>query len=118
MKTCFKGFAATALLLAITALSAAAEDAPAAASPAPTQAAPADAKPTSVPRPSIAPRATEAAPETTSEPGPRRHRRYARHHHRRYAFWSPSRSISRTSIATASSGTGLHGSDRGRSEKV
>jgi len=55
--------------------------------------------PASVPRPSIAPKAAEpavapnsaaqASPPAAAEPAPRRHRRYARHHYRRYAYWEP-----------------------------
>ena len=104
MKTRFKGFAA-ALLLAASQLPVHAEDKPAAtAAPsaaAPADAKPGDAKPAVVPRPSIAPKstgpkstepkstepkstdkATEAAPGTSREPAPRRHRRI-----RRYASW-------------------------------
>ena len=46
--------------------------------------------PASVPRPSIAPKTAETAtPAPAAEPAPRRHRRYARHHYRRYAYWEP-----------------------------
>jgi hypothetical protein len=51
-------------------------------------AAPTDA-PASVARPAIAPKTAEPAPATTEEAKPRRHQRYARHHHRRYARWQP-----------------------------
>jgi hypothetical protein len=50
--------------------------------------------PVNVPRPSIAPNTASktaeptAAPPTT-EAAPRRYRRYARHHYRRYAYWEP-----------------------------
>ena len=51
---------------------------------------PATEAPAAVPRPSIAPKAAEPAlPHATAEPAPRRHRRYARHHYRRYAHWEP-----------------------------
>jgi hypothetical protein len=85
----FKGFAA-ALLLAASCLPVHAEDAPAATTP-PSAAAPSDAKPAAVPRPSIAPKATDeatdAAPATSSE-APRRHRR-AGYRYRHYAYWQP-----------------------------
>jgi hypothetical protein len=46
--------------------------------------------PANVARPSIAPKTAEpAATPTTAEPAPRRHRRNARHHYRRYAYWEP-----------------------------
>jgi hypothetical protein len=52
--------------------------------------------PASVARPSIAPKTADApktaepaAKPATTEPAPRRHRRYARHHYRRYAYWEP-----------------------------
>jgi hypothetical protein len=94
MKMHIAGFAAAALLLATTSLPGHAEDAPAAGTPpaqaAPAQTTPTDAKPAAVPRPSIAPKATEAAPsDATAEPAPRQHRRHARYHYRRYAYWEP-----------------------------
>lgn len=83
----FRGFAA-ALLLAASCLPVHAEDAPAATTPPP--AAPGDAKPAVVPRPSIAPQATDrakdATPAATSDV-PRRHR--AAYRTRRYAYWEP-----------------------------
>jgi hypothetical protein len=45
--------------------------------------------PTDTPRPSIAPKTAEPAPATTEEAKPRRHRRHARHHSKRYAYWQP-----------------------------
>ena len=74
----FRGFAA-ALLLAASCLPVHAEDAPG------------DAKPAVVPRPSIAPQATDrakdATPAATSDV-PRRHRRAA-YRYRHYAYWQP-----------------------------
>ena len=43
--------------------------------------------PASVPRPSILPKTEEAAPAVEAQP--RKVRRYARKHHRRYAYWEP-----------------------------
>lgn len=43
--------------------------------------------PASVPRPAIAPQTAEPAPAATEKP--RRMRRHARHHYRRYAHWQP-----------------------------
>ena len=86
MKFRLTGAALAALLAIGASLPGHAEDA---ARPADT-AAPAAAAPTSVPRPSIAPRtAAPASPPTATEAAPRRHRRYARHHYRRYAYWEP-----------------------------
>jgi len=45
--------------------------------------------PAAVVRPSIAPKTAEPAAPATAEPAPRRHRRYARHHYRRHAYWEP-----------------------------
>ena len=88
MTNAFKGFAAAALLFAASQLPVHAEDAPAATTaPAATQA-PGEAKPAVVQRPSIAPKATEAAPDVSSESAPRRQRRTARPY-RRYAYWQP-----------------------------
>ena len=100
MNACFKGFAAAALLCATFSLPVYAEDAPAAtASPAaststqaaPTQATPNEATPapSTVPRPALVPKATDATTDATTEPAPRRHRHYARYHYRRYAYWEP-----------------------------
>ncbi|MGK3825181.1 hypothetical protein, partial [Enterococcus faecium] len=45
---------------------------------------------TDVARPSIAPKNAEpAAAPAATEVAPRRHRRYARHHYRRYSYWEP-----------------------------
>lgn len=94
MRTCLTGIAAAALLLAAASLPARAEDAAAPAAttatpPAPSTATPGDAKPAFAPRPAPVPNATEAAPEATAAPPPRRHRHYARHSYRRYAYWEP-----------------------------
>ena len=91
MKACFKALAAAAaVLLAASQLTAHAEDAPAATPTAPGATTPNDAKPPVVTRPTIAPKATEAAtPDATAEPSPRRLRRYGHYHDRRYAHWQP-----------------------------
>jgi hypothetical protein len=53
-------------------------------------AAPKTGAPANVARPSIAPKTAEpAAAPAATEAAPRRHRRYARHHYRRYAYWEP-----------------------------
>jgi uncharacterized membrane protein len=58
--------------------------------PAPAPSAAPTEAPASVPRPSIVPKTAEpASPPAAAEPTPRRHRRYARHHSRRYAYWQP-----------------------------
>ena len=58
--------------------------------PAPAPSAASTEAPASVPRPSIVPKTAEpATPSAAAEPAPRRHRRYARHHVRRYAYWQP-----------------------------
>jgi hypothetical protein len=89
MKTQIAGIAIAALLSIGSSLPGYAEDAVApkdTAAPAATQ----TEAPTSVPRPSIAPKTAEpASPPAAAEPAPRRHRRYARHHYRRYAYWEP-----------------------------
>jgi len=86
MKLRLTGAALAALLTIGASLPGHAEDA---AKPA-DAAAPAAAAPASVPRPSIAPKAAEAAsPPAASEAAPRRQRRHARHHYRRYAYWEP-----------------------------
>ena len=95
MKNYFMGFAAAAALVAAMSLPAHAEDAPATATaptqaaPAPTQATPSEAKPATadVARPSRVPKA-DAVPDASTE-APRPHRRYARHHYHRYAYWEP-----------------------------
>ena len=99
MKSQLTGVALAALLAIGASLPGHAEDAakpsdtaaPAAAAPA--AAAPAASKadaPASVPRPSISPKTAEpASPPAATEAAPRRHRRYARHHYRRYAYWEP-----------------------------
>jgi len=88
MKSHLIGVALAALLAIGASLPGHAEDA---AKPADT-AAPATAAPATsdVARPSIAPRTAEpASPPAATEVAPRRHRRYARHHYRRYAYWEP-----------------------------
>ena len=109
MKMQFRGIAVATLLTMGSTLAVHAEDAAApkdTAAPAVTQ----TEAPASVPRPSIVPKTAEptnaarpsvasksaepaAAPDTT-EPAPRRHRRYAHRHWRRYgyyrtAYWEP-----------------------------
>ena len=102
MKTHFTGVALAAMLTIGASFACYGQDAakPADAT-APAVAAPPAPKaeaPATVPRPSIAPKTAEpvAAPnnvetasQPTAEPAPRRHRRYARHHTRRYAYWEP-----------------------------
>ena len=90
MRNHFTGFAIATLLVVAPALPGHAEDAappPAAAAPAATPAAP----PASVPRPSIAPTTAEPAASAPVEDdaAPARHRRYAHHHYRHYAYWQP-----------------------------
>jgi hypothetical protein len=98
MKMQFNGIVVTALLTIGLSTSVLAQDAAKpsdAAAPAATQ----TEAPASVPRPSIAPKtaapASTAAPKSAesnspaAEPAPRRHRRYVRHHYRRYAYWEP-----------------------------
>jgi hypothetical protein len=86
---------AAAFLFTASSLAAKAEDAaPAPAAPA---AAPTDTAPANVARPSIAPKTNDTAakpdasakPQADAEPAPRRHRRYARRHYHRYAYWEP-----------------------------
>jgi hypothetical protein len=87
MKMRFKSIAVAALLTIGSTLAGHAEDAVApkdTAAPAATEA------PASVPRPSIAPKTAEpASSPAAAEPAPRRHRRYAYRHYRRYAYWEP-----------------------------
>jgi hypothetical protein len=86
MKTPFTCIALAAMLAIGASFAAHAEDA---AKPAEPAAAKADA-PVNVPRPSIAPKTAEpAAAPAPTDATPRRHRRYARHHYRRYAYWEP-----------------------------
>jgi hypothetical protein len=94
MKSRLTGVALAALLAISKSLPGHAEDAAKPAdTAAPAATAPAASKadaPASVPRPSIAPKITEpASPPAATEAAPRRHRRYARHHYRRYAYWEP-----------------------------
>jgi hypothetical protein len=93
MRTRSLGFAFAALLAFGQMPSGRAEDAAApkaAPTPAPAPSATSTEAPASVPRPSIVPKTAEpATPPVAAEPAPRRHRRYARHHSRRYATWQP-----------------------------
>jgi hypothetical protein len=81
------------LLVSATALPGHAEDAPM-APPAPA-ASQTEAPPPSVTRPSLAPKTAEpASAPAAADPAPRRQRRYADRHHRRYgyyrsAYWEP-----------------------------
>ena len=87
MKTRSLGIAFAALL-AFAPVRGSAQDAATSAAPANSAtpaAAPSD-PPTSVPRPSIAPKTAEPA---TTDAMPRKKRRYARQHYRRYAYWEP-----------------------------
>ena len=45
--------------------------------------------PASVPRPAIVPKTAEGAAPAATDAKPRKPRRYARKHHRRYAYWEP-----------------------------
>ena len=88
MKSHLTGLAVAALLVIGPTLSGHAEDA-APREPAAPAAAQADAPPSSVPRPSLAPKAAEpASTPVAAEPAPRQ-RRYAHRHWRRYAYWEP-----------------------------
>jgi hypothetical protein len=90
MKTRSLGIAFAALLVLGRPVPAHAQDAaPKATPPAAAQSPAQTDAPASVPRPSIAPKTAEPAPATTEEAKPRRQRRYARHHYRRYAYWQP-----------------------------
>lgn len=89
MKSHRIGVALAALLAIGASLPGHAEDTTKPADTAAPAATKADA-PASVARPSIAPRTAEpASPPAATEAAPRRHRRYARHHYRRYAYWEP-----------------------------
>jgi hypothetical protein len=90
MRKHFTGLAIAALLAVAPALPGHAEDAaPPPAAAAPAQATPA-APPASVPRPSIVPKTAEPASAPAAEDAaPVRHRHYARHHYRHYAYWEP-----------------------------
>ena len=86
MKSHFTGIALAAMLVVGASLPGHAEDAAKPAEPAATKA----EAPLNVPRPSLAPKTAEpASPPAATEAAPRRVRRYARHHHRRYAYWEP-----------------------------
>ena len=99
MKSHLTGVALAALIAIGATLPGHAEDAAkpadtvAPATTAPAAAAPVASKadtPANVARPSIAPKTAEpASPPAATEAAPRRHRRYARHHYRRYAYWEP-----------------------------
>ncbi len=95
MKRQYSAAVAAAFLLTASSLAVRAEDAgPAPAAPAAT---PTESAPASVARPSIVPKGdetsarpdTSAKPQADAEPAPRRHRRYAHRHYRRYAYWEP-----------------------------
>jgi hypothetical protein len=94
MKSHFTGLAVAALLVIGPTLPGHAEDAAPAKSPA-APAAQTEAPPPSVLRPSLAPKTAEpASPPAAADPAPRRHRRYAHRHWRRYgyyrtAYWEP-----------------------------
>jgi len=91
MKTRSLGIAFAALL-AFAPVRGSAEDAAAPAAPAnsATPAAGPNDRPVSVPRPSIVPKTSDAAPAPeASETTARKPRRYARKHYRRYAYWEP-----------------------------
>jgi hypothetical protein len=91
MKTRSLGIAFAALL-ACAPVRGFAEDAasPAAPAKAATPAAGPNDRPASVPRPSIVPETTEAAPApAASETTTRKPRRHARMHYRGYAYWEP-----------------------------
>lgn len=81
MKLQFTALAFAAVLTIGASLPGYAEDAkPEAAAPATTD----------VARPSITPKTAEpASAPAATEAAPRRHRRYARHHYRRYGHWEP-----------------------------
>ena len=84
MKLQFTALAFAAVLTVGASLPGHAEDAK------PETAASAAPAPADVPRPSIAPKTAEpASAPTAAETTPRRHRRYARHHYRRYGYWEP-----------------------------
>jgi hypothetical protein len=95
MKRQYSAAVAAVFLLTASSLAARAKDA--AQAPAAPAAAPSDSPPSSVARPSIVPKTndtaakpdTSARPQADAEPASRRHRRYARHHYRRYAYWEP-----------------------------
>jgi hypothetical protein len=94
MKPHFTGLALIALLVIGPTLPGFAEDA-VPATPAAPAAAQTGAPPSSVPRPSLAPKTAEPAlPPVGAEPAPRHPRRYAHRHYRRYgyyrtAYWEP-----------------------------
>jgi hypothetical protein len=90
MKTRSLGIAFAALL-AFAPVRGNAEDAASPVAPA-NAAAPAAStggRPVDVPRPSILPKTVEGAAPATAEATPRKARRYARKHYRRYAYWEP-----------------------------
>ena len=90
MKTRSLGIAFAALL-AFAPVRGSAEDATSPAAPANASlpaASPGD-PPASVPRPAIVPRKVEGAVPATTDATPRKARRYARKHYRRYAYWEP-----------------------------
>jgi hypothetical protein len=88
MKTRSLGIA-FATLLAIAPARGFAQDAAAPAAPAATPVTSPGDPPASVPRPSIVPKQTEDAAPAATDVKPRKARRYARNHYRRYAYWEP-----------------------------
>jgi len=92
MKTRSLGIAFAALL-ACAPVRGFAEDATAPA--APTNSSAPTASPSEPPknaqRPSIVPQTAEPVSAPATEATPRKKRRYARHHYRRYAYWEPFR---------------------------
>jgi hypothetical protein len=90
MRNHFTGPTFAILFTLTAALPGHAEDAaPPTATAAPAQATPA-APPASVPRPSIVPKTAEpASARAADDAAPTRHRHYARHHYRHYAYWEP-----------------------------
>jgi hypothetical protein len=93
MRKHFTGVAIAALFTFAATLPGRTEDAKTPPAAAPAQAAPAATQgepPVSVPRPSIAPKTAEpASAPAAADAAPRRHRRYAYRHYRRYAYWEP-----------------------------
>jgi hypothetical protein len=85
------GLAFAALLVLGRTVPGHAQDATAksAATPSPAPTATSAEAPSSVARPSIAPKSAEPVPATTEEAKPRKHRRHACHHDKRHAHWQP-----------------------------
>jgi hypothetical protein len=90
MKTRSLGIAIAALLAFAPVRGSAGETADAAApASAATPASDPAERPASVPRPSLVPKTSEAALAPPTESTPRKPRRYAKKHLRRYAYWEP-----------------------------